>query len=755
MSNIVNQIHLSAIQAAAVEKGSYSAALSWELNGGLPCDYKGDYEITLFESFIKKDTKTVTDTQGIHSASVTYTGLDPLKSYQITISVPQSQGGIASEKVKFIIGSFTDLKGIFHGEVFDLYWKTDTALYPSACCTMTCSNGVSNLYYPCAAAGYFRFSSIDFAPGDTIQITLSLILSSSVNMKNEPNSDESLSFGPVSSPLVFYASPISLLSAELSDRQEKNVSRLKLTLAWAYEKLEKVRVSFRAAAHETAVLSPCAVTKQEDGSWLVDQEIPYTVISFETLSQCTASCTALEGDAKKQEPLAESHVEGTGSFLPLAAPVIQIRELTSQCITVSAKQASADYLPMGYELYQENHTATLCTSRFTLPYNRDLSLYLRPRYDLDGVPRRGVKSNTLTSFLEGYYPAFVTVGKSSVNETLPCLQLYQSSFTETEVTCLFTEELFSPQLTESITAGSLTLEVSDAGYTLRIANGAVLSMTDYKTLIEAIRTDATPYGFYRICDAILRLASQLASDTCALLCAFDPKQRTADLRPGLILNLSTGVYQPQYDQKIPNTAGFSAMYSSSFPVSISKDGSFLTFDRYAGAIAEQFHLPASPNDATNIIYASGMMDLLQPAVRMPYYRLLYPSALTHSYPMELPYPSDNMVLLAADSYGALLTACDAIAANPAAINTLSIPVVIFKGRSALSLSLPVFFNGQRLSVPVGSTLQDVFQQQGIYHTEGFRLLRRSPDGRELPVFVQFAKDPLEIVLISGDKIVTT
>lgn len=92
---------------------------------------------------------------------------------------------------------------------------------------------------------------------------------------------------------------------------------------------------------------------------------------------------------------------------------------------------------------------------------------------------------------------------------------------------------------------------------------------------------------------------------------------------------------------------------------------------------------------------------MQPSARQPYYRILYPEKLTHDYAVETPYPSDNVVLLTADNYGAILEASDAVAQNRAAINNLPLTVVIFKGRSTLSLHMPVEFNGRCLSVPVG------------------------------------------------------
>ncbi|MEG0615336.1 MAG: hypothetical protein RR540_06220, partial [Oscillospiraceae bacterium] len=62
------------------------------------------------------------------------------------------------------------------------------------------------------------------------------------------------------------------------------------------------------------------------------------------------------------------------------------------------------------------------------------------------------------------------------------------------------------------------------------------------------------------------------------------------------------------------------------------------------------------------------------------------------------------------------------------------------------------FNGHKITVPVGSAIGDVLQQYGLFDCKKLQLFRRSPDGEELPVFIQFSNSPQNITLISGDRI---
>lgn len=721
MSDIVNQIDITSVNLSRKENGDYSIHLSWSVNGGYSCGYQGDYILTLYEDCITKDSKTFQDSAAANEVTVEFSGIKLGKKYHIDLGIPESAGGVKSGQEKLIIDYITDISGKLNGNVFEIYWKMTTKNSPVLKCSMVCSNGIHNTYYPNSAVGYYQFSSHDFTPEDTVDITLAL-------------TDKDKVTGPVSPVLHFCGSPLFILSAELT--KGERTSGLKMTLQSKEDSLAKVKLYCKAEQNLLAELPDVPVTKQQDGTFLLDTAIPDTVISYETLSMCSVYAAALWETA-------ESCLLSGDSMLPLTAPMLRVEEITGEKIRVSVENSNVHYPPMGYELPDGS---LLWGAEYTADYDRAFSMCLRPRYDRKGCSRRGTASNTVTSFLPGYYPRKDEEGREY-------LRFYQGAFTE-EVLChVFTEELFSTHLEESIEQGVLLLEPLEKGYRLTVHAAAPLVREDYIKFVDQIKDKICPYGFYSLCDVLLRLSPQLSGDTAYFQCAFLPERGTADLRPGLILNLATAVYQPQYDPKIASAAGFSAMYSNSYPVTMKKQGTYLEFDCYAGAIAEYMNYSRISNGASNVVFASGILDMLQPAVRQPYYRILYPEKLTHDYSTETPYPSDNMVILTADSYGAILAAGNAVYENRAAINNLPIPLVIFKGRSTLSLHMPVNDNGQSLSVPVGTTVHDILQRQGICGGREFELYRRGDDGREYPVFVKFAENPEDIVLISGDKII--
>ncbi|MEG0615317.1 MAG: hypothetical protein RR540_06120, partial [Oscillospiraceae bacterium] len=611
MSDIVNQIDITYIKTSIAEDKSFSFILNWDLNGGNECSYKGDYNITLYENALKKDEKKITDPLGSKYVSISFADIVLGKMYQIEISVPYSSGGVSSEKYCLIIDSFSEISGVFNGNEFEVNWEINSII-PTTLCSMSCSNGVNNLYYSNSNAGCCKFSSTDFCSNDKINITLCL-------------TDKSVSSGPISKELHFYVSPISIISSEIS--KAENLFNVKMSLKSVYNDLEKVKIYFKSNENIIAVTSALALTKincSDDKNvyteYSLNANIPNETISYDAISNCCLYCNMVNDTA-------ESNVFNSQSTMPAASPSIQIKEITGSKINLSITTNSA-YPPIGYELNGRKN--------YRVEYDKAFSASVRPRYDLGGFVRKGPISNTVTSFMRGYYPSTNTAA-DGLSE--PLIKLYQNSFAETETTRIFPQELFKARLTEKIESGSIKLEPINSNtseYKLSINTETPLTMNDYTGFINKIKDKVKPFGFYLLCDSILRLASYFIEQTNYLLCALNPNERTADIRPGLIFNISTSVYQPQYNQKIPNSDGFSAMYSNSYPVSIHHNSDYLEFDRYAASIAEHMNISASANAQTKIIFAEGIMDMLQPAVKQPYYRILYPDKISHDYNTQTP-----------------------------------------------------------------------------------------------------------------------
>lgn len=738
MGEFVNQINLSDITVAIVDDKTYRITLYWTLNGGMPCSYKGTYFLILYENAIEKERQSFADTQGQHYIFADFSVTDISELHHIQLAVPEEQGGVASDKAKLILDRCTEVRGTSEQGTFDIFWKTQTFGAPYLLCTFSTSRGVCNQYYINPRAGYFRLVNAEYTPGDTIDITLKL-------------TDKNKVSGPASPLLHFYTEAPVLLEADLTreaglaeepSSAKEDRTRLSLLFRSAYEDLTGGKLCLASDGVSVTAYTIDSFSKKEDGIWEAKTVIPYASLSFEALTQCTVSLNLSSGQGRE----AESRFSSPQNCLALEVPSLEIESVNHSEIRFLASAGRVTPPPAGYEL---SDGRLISGSRFSLPYDRKLSLRVRARYNREELAGKGPWSNTVTSFSPGFYLEKTDNGS--------VLKFYHAAFDEPSVTYTFTEELFLTPPSAPVESGSIRLApTGSGGYTMSISCESPVSRTEYADFLSKVSdrntAQITPYGFYRLCDAFLRLAPHLITDTAYLLCALEQEYHTADLRPGMVLNLSTALYQPQYDPQVSNTAGFSAMHSQSIPLSLSSDAAFLDFDRYVGIMAECMSASTLPGEPSKIIYASGVADLAAPAARQPYYRMLYPSSLVREYNMESPYPSDNIVLLAADSYSSILSACETLKKNPAAINNLPVPLIIFKGRSTLSLHIPVLFNGQKTTVPAGSTLQNILQQNGIFAPDNASLFRRSADGREMPVYLNLAEELPEITLISGDRI---
>ncbi len=721
MGTVISQIDFTAVKLQKEKDQEYTLQLCWSLNGGYMCDYKGEYTFCLYENGVPVKNETVVDERGALECSLKLSGISIDRTYQITLEVPVSAGGARTPKLKLIVDSIIEQSGVLDNDALELRWRTGTGRCPVLLCEVQGSNGMYDQYYASAAAGCFKISASDFLGAETVDVCLSL-------------TDKGKVQGPKSEKLHFCLCPLLLLSAELVKKEHTSV--IKLCLQSEDASLQKVKLLCMQDQDSLAECKDIPALQQADGNFTAETEIPQHKIPYETLARCMV-CVAAVWDT------AESCVPDAGSRMALGAPALRLDEMKGKKLRLSVASGHLPYPPVGYELPDG---AFLSGSSFTADFDPDFSIHVLPRFDRNGCVRKGTPSNSVTSFLPGYYPQKDETGTEY-------LQFYQSSFTEGQISRMIPEELFAVRLTGELVQGPISLTPLEKGYRITIDVKAPLSRENYEKWIDQIKDSITPYGFYLLCDILLRIAPQAMEDTPYFQCAFLPQRGTADVRPGLQLRLTTAVYQPRYDPNIADSAGYAAMYSQEYPVTIKKKGVYLEFDRYVGAIAEYSNLSDISDQKTNVVFASGIADCMQPSARQPYYRILYPEKLTHDYAVETPYPSDNVVLLTADNYGAILEASDAVAQNRAAINNLPLTVVIFKGRSTLSLHMPVEFNGCRLSVPVGSTLQEVLLQQGIYAGEGCRLYRLGCDGREYPVLIQFAEDLDQLVLVSGDRIV--
>lgn len=369
---------------------------------------------------------------------------------------------------------------------------------------------------------------------------------------------------------------------------------------------------------------------------------------------------------------------------------------------------------------------------------------IRPRYDRNGAVRRGVSSEPAPGFIPGYY---VSGGG---------LIYRGADFSQMAVTHTWSEELFKTSLEASIESGALSLSHENNEYTLTVKiseAGQILHLNtkDYDGFIDKIKDCITPYGFFALTDVILRIAPQAFADTPYLLCAHNPSGRFTDIRPGLRLTANTAVYMPQYAQNSEDAQGFVSTNNAGWSFVLNSDGTFLEPDLYIGQMAKYLN-DGSLNDTTKATYASGAADFMRPSLHQPYYRVLFPLSLEPSMVTENPHLADNTVIMTSESYGEILNASQAIKDNPANIYMLNIPLMFFRGRSALSLSVPVQINGSLRYVPVGCSVKQALRMHGYSYCASVKIKREDDEGVPRPVFAGESEDMGDLVLISGDRL---
>ena len=212
------------------------------------------------------------------------------------------------------------------------------------------------------------------------------------------------------------------------------------------------------------------------------------------------------------------------------------------------------------------------------------------------------------------------------------------------------------------------------------------------------------------------------------------------------MKTETSLYLPPYTTKLKNVDGFVWANTAECEITYRENGDFLEFNSFAAEMLKSADSSLTLEN-TQVMYAAGIEDLLRPALRQPYFRMMYPMDMPQQDTAP-PFPSNNVILMAADNYGKILKACEDIKEKPENINYLSIPVVVFRGRGMLTLMMEIYINERKVHVPVGSSIEQALSRCGVSSVQKVRLYRRGYDGAMLPVFGEIEG----IGLISGDRI---
>ena len=716
---IVNQIDIESLKAVKEDESKYTIQLLWNLNGGSGDRYTGAYIIVLYENGEQKASENFTDTMGTQMANVTFDGLTYGKKYSVSVAVPQEQGGAASHQEDVVIDSFTNVSGCYNGEFFEIFWDMTSQSALQGVCRITYSTGATEYYTVIPSSGYVRLTPFLPAPESYVELSFW-------------GKQGDISEGPESETVRFDASGIKVCTADLT-RTEKG-TRLSCGFQAAYADLERVDMILEQAGEQLLKIPAVKAEPQKGktGSYVCAADILNDQLAFEKLREANVRIVSVRGSGR-------SAVRAQGDTLPLRMPVLNVTDIDSACYYCSIVWEESEYQPVCFEL---SDGRIVWGKEFTVPYTQNKQLSVCARYDIDRTERRGPMSESVQLFLPGYYPCVSEDGSAQ-------LVYRENSPTGENVSILISDDIMG-NCEEDFTTEHMTLIKGNHGYTLTVSAKSVLAREDLDAFVDQVKDKVPPYGFYRLRDMILRCAGYRLTDAAYFSCSMEADKRTADLCPGMGMQLTTAVYMPQYHPSTATMSGFAVTSSECYPIIMRKDRQYLEFDCYAGMIANYMSEDSVGSPDGSTVYVSNVADLLRPNLRQPYYRVLYPGYFVAATNMESPYASDNIVILAADSYNKIQTACNAIAENPAAIRNLSIPVILFRGRSNLSLRNRIQIGEEQVYVPVGTTLDDIVQMWNLNDVKNMKMFRRDHNGIKKPVFLGFSDVSEGIVLINGD-----
>lgn len=719
---IINQIDIKSAITTAFQDGGCSVEIEWVLNNGETADpYTGAYTAVLYDGETEQ-TVDFEDTEGKRAKTLEFSNLACGKSYKLALKVPPEQGGAASKKVNVFIDTFQNIAGTFDGEFLALTWELTSNLWLEGLCQIDYGGRFSDYYNIAASKRSLQLRLLKALPGETLAVSLRV-------------SDDAGSKG-INSTVRFQSSGLRITAGELKKADDGKSAQLQLTADSDYSDLKKAFVYLYKDKDILWRSEPMDLKAAGNtgNAYICTAEIPASVLEYSAVKNCAARITAVSGGAESTAP-------DPADTLPLQTPDLLVKSVKKEGYVCAVHMPETAWPPYGYVL---SDGQLVGNDDFTVGFEKSPDITsVRAAYSKGGVQQCGPQAEAAV-FLPGYYP---NLSGSEEDE----LVYHEKSLTDSRIDIPVGADIVGA-LEGDIPGDVISLTKGDQGYVLSVNTAAILEADAMEGFLSQAEGKLPVYGIYVLRDLIMRTAHFKEPDTAALLCGMDAEQRWADICPGMGLQVSTASYMNQESLTGGTIAGFVAGYSECYPVTIQKGAEYLEFDCFAGAMAKNMSSQSLTNGDGHIVYVADITDFLQPSIRQPYYRILYPESFRPAVSIESPYPSENFLILASDSYNSLLQACETLKNNPAAINSLDIPIVIFRGRSRLSLRFQILVGNEQIYVPVGTTLGDVLQQWGIHSTTELRLSRRNHAGKKTEVYLPVFDNPEDIVLITGDSI---
>lgn len=729
MAGIVNELEIVSIQVLSMINGQeLKIQLSWRLNRGMPCSYVGSYQVSLYEDGEQIACSEQKDEAGCCSQSVMFQGIEKKDAfYEISIGVPAEAGGTVSEKCPVILDTYKNVRGKYDGKRLLVTWDRQSALMGEGICSIHTNQGMSILKKVDTYASCLVEDSFYLREDEWFTVTLF-----SVNH---------ISRGPNSESLIFYGGPITCTELDYKKAEDRKIG---IEAVIDYDMpCQEFRVRIVSGESIFYTQEPISIIKDEYGNRLYF-EIEEEKIPLEVLQKCR-----LKIDYVQKAAVSEVFGESGGACL--ARPNVSADAASAGKITMSW-ELPCQTVPSGYLVTDGETTWRTAQNTFDKVCGEGNRFCVAALFCGESGEYRGAFSQSVDGFRTGYYPIRDDSGKLGIH-------FKKLGFSEDKISLEIDERVFQNLEKTEFKNGGISIAGEAGHYVLEIETGTATKREDYRAFLNDVQLELTPGGFYLLTGILSRTLCQEYEDSTYFLCGYDPEKRCADVRPGMILqaDIQSYLFQPELykermtDGQTANEQGFIPACCLRYEPIWDEAEGHLVFNRFIDGIARHMNLPET--SGIGVTEAGGIGDLSVPDLRQPYFSILYPEEMSLSHMAHSMYLSDNVALLAADSYGKLHAEIDLVAEHPEEYLSLEVPAVIFRGRSVLSLLMEVNVNGQNKEVPVGTTMRQVLDRIGVRPHESVTLCRRDGEGILRPVFWNWVKGADAIPLMPGDCIV--
>jgi hypothetical protein len=237
-------------------------------------------------------------------------------------------------------------------------------------------------------------------------------------------------------------------------------------------------------------------------------------------------------------------------------------------------------------------------------------------------------------------------------------------------------------------------------------------MKTYSALLQQAETaEATPRWIFLLQQAISRLMPQTFEETLYYAYGLSVSHGCVDLRPGMILRVAgSGFDLTAVDPSTPWSTGYAPGSVVDLPIGDYLEGAGGDSWRVGRETAANMVLrvqppesePEPPQLETVEAGSADAADLLFPAFRNPYYRLLIPGELQIPTPPAVSRPTRQFAIAAAPTWG------DIDSCTPGG----NLATAYFRGRAVLKPCIRVEVDGGEQVVPVGTTVGNVLDGLG-------------------------------------------